>query len=134
MDSQPTAPSTDHSARAGAGEAITEAGSHALSRWDKLLTRRPRPAAGLRPTLVFSIVVMLTAAYVAFAVWVSGTWRTELAHAIGPIASWVIPVTIAYIPGVAMGFFMFTLLVTRYHVPRSRRPPSAHGRRTDGRR
>lgn len=113
MDSQPTAPSTDHSSRTGADEAIT-GGSHAVSRWDKLLTRRPRPAAGLRPTLVFSIVATLTAAYVAFAVWVSGTWRTELAHAIGPIASWAIPVTIAYIPGVAMGFFMFTLLLTRY--------------------
>jgi biofilm PGA synthesis N-glycosyltransferase PgaC len=64
---------------------------------------------------MFTVATTLTAAYVAFSVWVSDSWRGELDHAIGPILAWVIPLTLAYIPGVAMGFFMFTLLVTRYH-------------------
>jgi biofilm PGA synthesis N-glycosyltransferase PgaC len=31
--------------------------------------------------------------------------------------AWVIPLTLAYIPGATMGFLMFTLLATRYHKP-----------------
>jgi biofilm PGA synthesis N-glycosyltransferase PgaC len=59
----------------------------------------------------------LNVGYVGFAVWVSDTWRSELAHAIGPVMAWVIPLTLAYIPGATMGFLMFTLLTTRYHEP-----------------
>lgn len=115
MDARSALPSSDQGPRAGARDEVMEVGSGATGRWSKHLTRRPGPGAGLRPTVVFCIVAPLTAAYAAFAVWVSDTWRSELAHAIGPIAAWLIPVTLAYIPAVAMGFFMFTLLVTRYH-------------------
>ncbi len=53
----------------------------------------------------------------AFGVWVSGPWRDELDHSIGPVMSWVIPVMLAYIPGIVIGFLMFTLLVSRYREP-----------------
>jgi biofilm PGA synthesis N-glycosyltransferase PgaC len=78
---------------------------------------RKRPAAGLRPTSTFAIMATLNAGYVGFAVWVSDTWRNDLAHAIGPVMAWVIPLTLAYIPGATMGFLMFTLLATRYREP-----------------
>jgi poly-beta-1,6-N-acetyl-D-glucosamine synthase len=55
---------------------------------------------------------------VAFGVWVSGPWRSELDRAIGPVMAWLIPVTLAYVPGLVIGFLMFTLLVTRYREPR----------------
>ena len=54
-------------------------------------------------------------AYVVFAVWASGAWRSELEEALGPFMAWVIPLFLAYIPAVAVGLLMFTLLLTRYH-------------------
>jgi biofilm PGA synthesis N-glycosyltransferase PgaC len=56
----------------------------------------------------------LTAAWVAFAVWASGPWRDDLAAALGPVLAWVIPVFLAYIPGLVIGFMLFTLFLTRY--------------------
>lgn len=57
---------------------------------------------------------MLTLAWVAFGVWVSEPWRHELELATGPVLAWVIPILLAYIPGVVVGFLIFTLLITRY--------------------
>ncbi|HEY7197543.1 MAG TPA: glycosyltransferase [Gaiellaceae bacterium] len=71
----------------------------------------------MRPTVTFVIAVALTVAYVGFGVWVSGTWRGELEDAIGPVMAWVIPILLAYVPGVVIGFLMATLLVTRYREP-----------------
>ena len=81
------------------------------------LTRREPPAAGLRPTVLFALALPLTVAHVAFAVWVSQPWRRQLEESIGPVMSWAIPVTLAYIPGLVVGFLIFTLLLTRYHLP-----------------
>jgi biofilm PGA synthesis N-glycosyltransferase PgaC len=78
---------------------------------------RRRPAVGLRPTVLFAMAALLTAAYVAFAVWASGPWRAELQHALGPLMAWVIPITLAYVPGLVIGFLMFTLCVSRYREP-----------------
>jgi biofilm PGA synthesis N-glycosyltransferase PgaC len=80
-------------------------------------TRRDRPAFGLRPTLRFSIAAAATVAHLAFAIWFSAPWRSELESAIGPVAGWAIPTLLAYIPGVVIGFLCFTLLLTRYHLP-----------------
>ncbi len=65
----------------------------------------------------------LTAAYVAFAVWASSPWRAELRDAIGPVMAWVIPIFLAYVPAVLIGFMVFTLITLRYRVP-SLDPPS----------
>ena len=65
----------------------------------------------------------LTAAYVAFAVWASSPWRAELRDAIGPVMAWVIPVFLAYVPAVLVGFMVFTLITLHYRVP-SLDPPS----------
>jgi poly-beta-1,6-N-acetyl-D-glucosamine synthase len=81
------------------------------------MTRRRRPAHGRRPTARFGIAFVLTAAYVAFGVWASAPWRSDLREAIGPVMAWVIPVMLAYIPGVLIGFLAFTLLTVRYRVP-----------------
>ena len=78
------------------------------------LARRPRPAVGIRPTLLFSGALALTIAYVAMAVWVSQPWRSDLELAIGPVAGWVIPIFLAYIPGFVIGFIVFTLALSRY--------------------
>ena len=78
------------------------------------LTRRKAPSSGLRPTIRFAIAALLTFAWVAFSVWVSGPWREDLELAIGPVMAWVIPVLLAYIPGLVIGFMIFTLLITRY--------------------
>jgi poly-beta-1,6-N-acetyl-D-glucosamine synthase len=80
-------------------------------------TVRSRPAFGARPTLRFTAAASLTFAWVAFSVWFSQPWRAELEEAIGPIAAWVIPVLLAYIPGLVIGFLCFTLLLTRYRPP-----------------
>jgi biofilm PGA synthesis N-glycosyltransferase PgaC len=45
---------------------------------------------------------------------VSDPWRGELEAAIGPVMAWVIPLFLAYIPGLVIGFMIFTLLITRY--------------------
>jgi poly-beta-1,6-N-acetyl-D-glucosamine synthase len=81
------------------------------------LTRRRRPAAGRRPTVRFVIALGLTVAYVAFSVYVSAPWRSDLREAIGPVMAWVIPILLAYIPGMVIGFLVFTLLTVRYRVP-----------------
>jgi biofilm PGA synthesis N-glycosyltransferase PgaC len=81
------------------------------------LTRRPRPAAGGRPTLRFVIAGVLTGAHLAFGVYVSAPWRAELREAIGPVMAWIIPTLLAYIPGLLIGFLVFTLVTLRYRVP-----------------
>jgi biofilm PGA synthesis N-glycosyltransferase PgaC len=80
----------------------------------RVRSRRRAPSAGLRPTVRFTIALSLTAAWVAFSVWASGPWRGELETAIGPVMAWVIPFFLAYIPGLVIGFMIFTLLITRY--------------------
>ena len=87
-------------------------------------TRRRRPAAGLRPTLVFAIAALLTAAWVGFAVWVSAPWRDQLEQALGPVMAWVIPIFLAYVPGLVIGFMVFTLLINPYR-ELSLAPPAA---------
>jgi biofilm PGA synthesis N-glycosyltransferase PgaC len=65
----------------------------------------------------FGVVFALTVGWVAFGVWLSAPWRSDLREAIGPVMAWVIPVLLAYIPGVVIGFMIFTLLTVRYRVP-----------------
>jgi biofilm PGA synthesis N-glycosyltransferase PgaC len=77
-------------------------------------TARERPAFGPRPTVRFTAAALLTAAWVAFSVLASAPWRSDLEEAIGPIAAWVIPVLLAYIPGLVIGFMCFTLVLTHY--------------------
>ena len=72
---------------------------------------------GASATLRFAVSLALTAAYVAFAVWASSPWRAELRDAIGPVMAWVIPVFLAYVPAVLIGFMVFTLITLRYRVP-----------------
>ena len=75
----------------------------------------------------------LTLAWVGFSVWVSGPWRDELEDAIGPVMAWVIPIFLAYIPGLVIGFMISTLLITRYQeLPLSLR--GATGQKASGRR
>ena len=76
--------------------------------------RRDAPASGLRPTVRFTLALVLTLAWVAFCVWVSEPWRGDLEAALGPVMGWVIPLFLAYIPGFVIGFMIFTLLITRY--------------------
>jgi biofilm PGA synthesis N-glycosyltransferase PgaC len=63
------------------------------------------------------VSLALTAAYVAFAVWASSPWRAELRDAIGPVMAWAIPIFLAYVPAVLIGFMVFTLFMLRYRVP-----------------
>ena len=49
-----------------------------------------------------------------FGVWASGPWRDQLEDAIGPVMAWVIPLFLAYIPGLVIGFMIFTLMFYRY--------------------
>jgi biofilm PGA synthesis N-glycosyltransferase PgaC len=88
----------------------------AVSRRDGLggLTRRAAPSSGLRPTVRFAIASALTITWVAFSIWISDPWRDELGAAIGPVMGWVIPIFLAYIPGLVIGFMIFTLVITRY--------------------
>jgi biofilm PGA synthesis N-glycosyltransferase PgaC len=65
----------------------------------------------------FVVALALTVAYVAFSVWVSTPWRSDLRQAIGPVMAWVIPISLAYVPGVLIGFLASTLLTVRYRVP-----------------
>lgn len=78
---------------------------------------------GTPTTLRFAVALGLTAAYVVFALWASSPWRAELRDAIGPVMAWVIPVFLAYVPAVLVGFMVFTLITLRYRVP-SLNPPS----------
>jgi biofilm PGA synthesis N-glycosyltransferase PgaC len=84
---------------------------------------RVRSHEGTSATLRFAVAFGLTAAYVAFAVWASSPWRAELRDAIGPVMSWAIPICLAYVPAVLVGFMAFTLITLRYRVP-SPDPPS----------
>jgi poly-beta-1,6-N-acetyl-D-glucosamine synthase len=97
------------------GDRRLEVGS-APSRRDGLgrLTRREAPSSGLRPTVRFTIASLLTLAWVIFSVWVSGPWRDDLEASLGPVMAWVIPVFLAYVPCLVIGFMIFTLLITRY--------------------
>jgi biofilm PGA synthesis N-glycosyltransferase PgaC len=87
------------------------------------LTRRRRPAVGIRPTLLFTVALALTLAYVAFGIHVSQAWRADLEREIGPVMSWTIPIMLAYLPGLVIGFLAFTLIVSRYRPP-SLAPPA----------
>jgi len=58
----------------------------------------------MRPTLRFTLAVSLTLGYELFALNVSSVWRGELEAAIGPVIAWVIPIFMAYIPAVVIGF------------------------------
>jgi biofilm PGA synthesis N-glycosyltransferase PgaC len=80
-------------------------------------TARTRPALGLRPTLRFAAASTLTIAWVGFAIWASQPWRSDLESAIGPVMAWVIPILLAFIPGLLIGFMFFTLVLTRYAPP-----------------
>ena len=87
------------------------------------LARRRRPSVGWRPTVRFVVAFGLTVAYVAFGVYVSAPWRSDLREAIGPVMAWVIPILLAYVPAAVIGFLIFTLLTLRYRVP-SPAPPT----------
>src|SRR4249919_1797804 len=78
------------------------------------LTWRKAPASGLRPSVRFAVALVLTLGWVGFSVWVSAVWRGELEAALGPVMAWVIPIFLAYIPGLIIWFMIFTLLITRY--------------------
>ena len=86
------------------------------------LTKRARPAYGPRPTWLFIVAFSLTIAYVALAVYLSEPWRSELDAAIGPIAAWLIPTLLAYIPALIIGFLAFTLVLSPYRFPVLRPP------------
>jgi biofilm PGA synthesis N-glycosyltransferase PgaC len=96
----------------------TAAGSPHAAR----IVRRPKPPTGLRPTVRFTVALTLTAGYVAFAIAASAPWRDELRDAIGPVMAWVIPTLLAYVPGLVVGFMVFTLVTVR-HRPREPAPP-----------
>ena len=81
------------------------------------LAARERPVFGARPAVRFALVATLTLAHTAFSVWFSQPWRAELEDALGTVMSWVIPVLLAYVPGVVIGFLCATLIVTRYRPP-----------------
>lgn len=85
------------------------------------LTSEPPPGAHVAAR--FAVALSLTAVYVAFAVYASAPWRSELREAIGPVMAWVIPITLAYIPAVLLGFMISTLITLRYRVPPAE-PPS----------
>jgi len=85
--------------------------------------RRDHPGKGMRPTVRFVLAMVITIAWVAFAVWASDPWRDDLDQAIGPIASWLIPLLLANIPGLVIGFMAATLVVSPYHEP-SLAPPA----------
>ena len=77
----------------------------------------------MRPTVRFALAIVLTACWVAFAVWASGPWRHELDQAIGSVMAWVIPLFLAYIPGLVIGFMASTLIVSPYHGLKRDPPP-----------
>ena len=85
--------------------------------------RRETPVSGLRPTVRFLLAFTLTLFWVGFSIWVSEPWRSELEAAIGPVMGWVIPIFLAYIPGLVIWFMIFTLLITRYE-PLPLEPPA----------
>ncbi len=96
------------------------------------LAKRPRPAYGPRPTWLFAAAFSLTIAWVALAVYLSDPWRSELESAIGPIAAWLIPTLLAYIPSLIIGFLFFTLILSPYRFP-VLAPPKGDWRKVSGR-
>ncbi|MGN6870560.1 MAG: glycosyltransferase family 2 protein [Solirubrobacteraceae bacterium] len=80
-------------------------------------TPRARPVFGMRPALRFALAVTLTFAYLGACISISHVWRGELEDAIGPVMAWVIPIFMAYIPCIVVGFLCFTLILTRYRPP-----------------
>ena len=64
--------------------------------------------------MLFALAGSLTAGWVTFAVWASTPWRGELEAALGPVLGWVIPILLAYVPALVIGFMLFTLLVNPY--------------------
>jgi biofilm PGA synthesis N-glycosyltransferase PgaC len=106
--------STGPASTASTARSVADTGSEGRSAATGGLTRRAAPSSGLRPTLRFAIAAGCTFAWVAFSVWVSEPWRDDLEQAIGPVMAWVIPLFLAYIPGLVIGFMIFTLLITRY--------------------
>jgi len=85
-------------------------------------TRREHPVAGLRPTVLFALASALTASYLVFDLWVSSKWRGDLEEAIGPVAAWLVPTFLAYIPAIVIGFLIFTLVFGRYRPTEPRAP------------
>lgn len=83
---------------------------------------KPEPPPAPSAVLRFAVAGGLTVAYVAFAVWASAPWRSDLREAISPVMAWVIPIRLAYVPAVLIGFMTFTLITLRYRVP-SPEPP-----------
>ena len=81
------------------------------------LVARERPVFGARPAVRFALVATLTLAHTAFSVWFSQPWRAELEDALGTVMSWVIPVLLAYVPGVVISFLFATLVLTHYRAP-----------------
>ena len=65
---------------------------------------------------------MLTVIWVAFGIWLSDDWRADIDAQLGPVAAWVIPILLAYLPGLIIGLLCATLLLTR-HVPPTMQPP-----------
>ena len=64
------------------------------------LVRRPAPVAGLRPTVRFALAAALTIAWVAVSVWCRSR-GDDLDRVLGPVLAWVIPILLAYVPGLA---------------------------------
>ena len=81
------------------------------------LANRRRPDFGPRPTGLFFGAFTLTIAWVALAVYLSDPWRADLEDAIGPIAAWLIPTLLAYVPSLIIGFLAFTLILSPYRFP-----------------
>jgi poly-beta-1,6-N-acetyl-D-glucosamine synthase len=81
------------------------------------LTLRARPVFGIRPAVRLTLAAAGTLAYLALALSVSHVWRSELEQAIGPVMAWVIPIFMAYIPALVIGFLCCTLILTRYMPP-----------------
>lgn len=64
--------------------------------------------------MLFACASTLTVGYLLFDLWVSQRWRADLEAAIGPVAGWLIPTLLAYIPAVVIGFLVFTLVLGTY--------------------
>ena len=80
------------------------------------LTRRSGPEAGLRPTVLFAIVGSPDRSPGSPSrVWASDSLaRTSSRLLSAPSMGWVIPILLAYVPGLVIGFMLFTLLVNPY--------------------
>ena len=81
------------------------------------MTVRPVPSASMRmPSFSSSVTVakpMLSPSRRPLPR-TSSTRSPSLMPAIGPVMAWVIPIFLAYIPGLVIGFMISTLLITRY--------------------